>query len=382
MPDHSRKEKSIFSRVYAGVFLLSLSALVVYPLQAYSQGFEFSATLERRSEIKAGDKIAINFSFPVITSSIEEGFSMVPMQKVSFKWENSNKRVVISPQEYWSPQTEYIIKISNGRDIIFRKLDKKFDFETEKFPKIDSFTPATGEKNVAIDIEDPVRINFDSSLDGFNVKFVVNPIEDLSWQLNENKTEVSLLSKNNFKAGTRYSIGVFMKNKVQPADDYVKIGETFFDTAQPPLPENWDKDPAVRVEQAKKFTPALITEGKYIDVNLSKQMMVIFENSTALDAYVISSGKIGMETPQGSFSIQNKAPRVWSKAYSLFMPYWMAIIPSGKIGIHELPEWPGGYKEGASHLGSAVSHGCVRLGEGSAKRVYDWAEIGTPVIVH
>jgi lipoprotein-anchoring transpeptidase ErfK/SrfK len=64
------------------------------------------------------------------------------------------------------------------------------------------------------------------------------------------------------------------------------------------------------------------------------------------------------------------------------MPYWMAIVPGGKFGIHELPEWPGGYKEGANHLGTPVSHGCVRLGVGPAQTVYNWADIGTPVVVH
>ena len=91
---------------------------------------------------------------------------------------------------------------------------------------------------------------------------------------------------------------------------------------------------------------------------------------------------MGMETPQGQFSIYNKTPRAWSKTYALFMPFWMAFLPSGEMGIHELPEWPGGYKEGANHLGTPVSHGCVRLGVGDAKEVYDWAEIGTPIIIH
>jgi hypothetical protein len=66
----------------------------------------------------------------------------------------------------------------------------------------------------------------------------------------------------------------------------------------------------------------------------------------------------------------------------LYMPYWMAITPDGKYGIHELPEWPGGYKEGANHLGRPVSHGCVRLGVGAAKTVYEWASEGTTVVVH
>jgi lipoprotein-anchoring transpeptidase ErfK/SrfK len=89
-----------------------------------------------------------------------------------------------------------------------------------------------------------------------------------------------------------------------------------------------------------------------------------------------------MNTPKGEFSIQNKTPRAWSNKYKLYMPYWQAITPSGEYGIHELPEWPGGYKEGANHLGTPVSHGCVRLGIGAAERVYAWTEIGTPIIIY
>jgi lipoprotein-anchoring transpeptidase ErfK/SrfK len=60
----------------------------------------------------------------------------------------------------------------------------------------------------------------------------------------------------------------------------------------------------------------------------------------------------------------------------------MAIRADGKYGLHELPEWPNGYKEGASHLGIPVSHGCVRLGVGAAVRVFNWVEIGTPVVIY
>lgn len=89
-----------------------------------------------------------------------------------------------------------------------------------------------------------------------------------------------------------------------------------------------------------------------------------------------------MWTPTGEFKVHNKNPRAWSRTYGLYMPYWMAFVPSGKYGIHELPEWPGGYKEGANHLGTPVSHGCVRLGVGSAKAVYEWAEVGTPIVIY
>lgn len=97
-------------------------------------------------------------------------------------------------------------------------------------------------------------------------------------------------------------------------------------------------------------------------------------------SYPISSGKRSTPTPVGTYQVLNKHPRAWSRMAKLWMPDWMAFTTKGH-GIHELPEWPSGLKEGAAHLGIPVSHGCVRLGIGPAKKIYDWSPIGTPVIV-
>lgn len=120
--------------------------------------------------------------------------------------------------------------------------------------------------------------------------------------------------------------------------------------------------------------------GKKIVIHLKTQTMDVVENGEVLHSFQISSGKRGMQTPTGTFTVLNKSPRAYSKTYGLYMPFWMAFTTRGH-GIHELPEWPNGYKEGENHLGTPVSHGCVRLGVGSAKTVYDWAEVGTVVEV-
>jgi len=62
------------------------------------------------------------------------------------------------------------------------------------------------------------------------------------------------------------------------------------------------------------------------------------------------------------------------------MPWWMQFSKSG-MGLHELPEWPNGKKEGEDHLGTPASGGCVRLGVGPAKSLYDWTPVGTPVSI-
>lgn len=122
-------------------------------------------------------------------------------------------------------------------------------------------------------------------------------------------------------------------------------------------------------------------EGKFIEVNLTQQTMYLFEGKDLKATYRVSTGKWSMPTPTGEFKIENKTDRAYSATYGLYMPWWMGFIGT-EYGIHELPEWPNGAKEGEDHLGVPVSHGCVRLGVGSAEAVYSFAEVGTPVFIH
>ncbi|MFH0955731.1 MAG: L,D-transpeptidase family protein [Candidatus Falkowbacteria bacterium] len=120
---------------------------------------------------------------------------------------------------------------------------------------------------------------------------------------------------------------------------------------------------------------------KKIEINIGKeQKLYYFLDDVRVGEFKISSGKSSSETPRGNFKIDGKALRAWSK-YGLWMPYWMSL-KNGYFGIHELPEWPNGIKEGENHLGIPVSHGCIRLGVGPAEFLYNWAPIGTSVKIY
>lgn len=125
-----------------------------------------------------------------------------------------------------------------------------------------------------------------------------------------------------------------------------------------------------------------IKEGaqKNITVELGQaQRLHYYLGDTELGSFPVSAGKASTPTPKGNYTIINKHPKAWS-SYGLWMPYWMGL-GTGKFGFHELPIWPSGYREGENHLGIAVSHGCIRLGIGPAEYLYNWADIGTPVVI-
>ena len=119
---------------------------------------------------------------------------------------------------------------------------------------------------------------------------------------------------------------------------------------------------------------------KRLRIDLSDQRLYQEVSGIAIASHPVSSGKASTPTPVGTYAVLNKHPRAWSRSASLWMPYWMAFRADG-YGIHELPEWPGGKKEGRAHLGTPVSHGCVRIGEGVAKALYAWTPVGTNIVI-
>ncbi len=138
-----------------------------------------------------------------------------------------------------------------------------------------------------------------------------------------------------------------------------------------------------------KIKPAQLPESldiqKRIEINLSRQRMSVFIDDKIIAEHIISSGKRTTATKTGKFSIISKYPVAYGiiDGITWTMPYFMGIyIASGQEnGIHELP-FANGWRESSRDMGYPVSHGCVRLGIGDAEKVYNFADLGTPVWVH
>lgn len=369
-------------------FLLVMTIIVggtlgyAYSIHAYPEIFQTSVKMKAYQKIDPREPILIEFSHPVTTAKYDSETKMIPAADFNMVWRNNNRTLAISPRKFWKPETTYAVILPESTSALFTRVaSAKFFFSTVDFPKVTKIYPEDGSKNVTLDIEDPMTVIFDKPLGNFFLNVDITPSSDVTYQYNEDRTEFKLLPKEKLKEGTDYQISIFLKYADDSNDGYKEIQKSVFSTLPPP-PTSWEKDFAARVEQARRYTGARIGTGKYIDINLDAQILSTFENGKLLTANLISSGKRGMDTPKGQFAIKNKAPRPWSKKYGLFMPFWMAVASDGSFGIHELPEWPGGYKEGANHLGIPVSHGCIRLGIGPAKQIYEWTEVGTPVVIY
>ena len=138
-------------------------------------------------------------------------------------------------------------------------------------------------------------------------------------------------------------------------------------------------------EKVRWYKKAPIFKGKVIEIDLSTQRFLTWQDGILLGNFIMSTGKSSTPTRTGRFKILDHYRMAYGSAdgQNWAMPYWMGIYWAGSTenGIHELP-FLDGVREGNWDLGRAVSHGCIRLPIGVASVVYKWAIKGTPVIIH
>lgn len=126
---------------------------------------------------------------------------------------------------------------------------------------------------------------------------------------------------------------------------------------------------------------------RYIEVDISQQKLFTFKNGTLAKTYRVSTGK-DYPTPTGTFTILNKTGLGFSYIYNVWLPYWMGFSYSEELkayfGIHELPyvySKNNIIQRPREFIGAPNTGGCVALDVGDAKEVYQFADIGTRVVI-
>ncbi len=147
------------------------------------------------------------------------------------------------------------------------------------------------------------------------------------------------------------------------------------------------EDLAARSGSPAPDSPAVLAArgAKWIDVNLSTQHFRALRGQTTVYSFVTSTGTPSSRTQPGRFRVLDKIPHAYSRMWKLKMPYWMGIYwvsGTAENGIHALPINRMGQTIWGGLLGHPSSFGCVILGTQSARTIFNWADIGTPIIIH
>jgi lipoprotein-anchoring transpeptidase ErfK/SrfK len=127
----------------------------------------------------------------------------------------------------------------------------------------------------------------------------------------------------------------------------------------------------------------------YLTLDRGSFTLRLWEDLELTKTYTVAVGQEGLETPEGLYEIQAKEENpIWHVPESDWAgdlagqtippgpsnpikARWMAIFEGA--GIH-------GTEETAS-LGSAASHGCVRMAIPDVEELYDQVEVGTPIFI-
>jgi lipoprotein-anchoring transpeptidase ErfK/SrfK len=159
-----------------------------------------------------------------------------------------------------------------------------------------------------------------------------------------------------------------------------------------------------REGSARYRDPPVNVEGRYVVISLAEHRLYLMEESRVIWSALVGTGtgtrlegagqKWDFSTPRGMFRVQFKEKDpVW------VVPDWAFIERKEPIPPPDSPKRKEKGMLGTSAiyleeqiaihgtnkpelLGQSVSHGCIRLSNEDARRLYYEVEIGTPVIIY
>ena len=141
--------------------------------------------------------------------------------------------------------------------------------------------------------------------------------------------------------------------------------------------------PEVSTEEVASRYPS------YLTLDRATFTLRLWEDLKLAKTYTVAVGQEGLETPEGLYAIQEKEEN----------PTWHVPESSwaGSLAGQDIPPGPSnpikarwmGIFEGAGihgteetwSLGSAASHGCVRMAIPDVEELYDRVEVGTPIYI-
>lgn len=129
--------------------------------------------------------------------------------------------------------------------------------------------------------------------------------------------------------------------------------------------------------------PEAPTWGKWVDIHLTQQLMTAYDGFTPVRTFVVTTGMAGWETPPGLFYILRRvanetmtndaigAEHYYKLEDVLFTQYFTDVGHALHFAWWRTPET----------IGRPGSHGCINMLLDDSRFMWDWANIGTPILI-
>lgn len=141
-----------------------------------------------------------------------------------------------------------------------------------------------------------------------------------------------------------------------------------------------------------KLTKPEVTSDSFDQVLLvrhNERKVYLYENGKIARSWTVAVGQPGYPTPTGIYSVTelrymptwvNPAPDTWGAD----MPAEIGPGTSNPLGVRAINWSASGIRfhgtENIASLGTAASHGCVRMSNTDVIELYDIVEVGTPIV--
>lgn len=138
-----------------------------------------------------------------------------------------------------------------------------------------------------------------------------------------------------------------------------------------------------RADLVKKYPTLLVVDRDKFQLRHYKRLKLV-------KSYTVAIGQVGYDTPAGMYHIQNKAV---NPAWSVPNSDWAGslagtVVPAGSPDNPIKARWLGIYDGAGIHgtdqtwsLGTAASHGCVRMSIPEVIELYDRVRVGAPIYI-
>jgi lipoprotein-anchoring transpeptidase ErfK/SrfK len=176
---------------------------------------------------------------------------------------------------------------------------------------------------------------------------------------------------------------------VRPGDTLMSIGRAhgfpvwWLIEANPDIdPEDLRPGQQITIPSIDVLFPYPLIASRRILIDISDQHLYAYEGETLIHDFLCSTGIASSPTMLGTFQILSKEENAYASSWNLWMPHFMGVYHSGPDftnGIHGMPSRDGQQIRWA--LGSPASYGCIVIDLDEAATLYDWADLGTLVII-
>jgi lipoprotein-anchoring transpeptidase ErfK/SrfK len=131
----------------------------------------------------------------------------------------------------------------------------------------------------------------------------------------------------------------------------------------------------------------LVTQLTRLEISLSRRKVTLYHQNTPIKSYPVAVGRKGWETPIGNFQVIQMLhnPKWINPLTDEAIPggdpenplghYWIGFWTNGRdwIGLHGTPN--------PTSVGTAASHGCIRMYNNDVEELFHQVSVGTPVTV-